>query len=323
MRDLKKFPLRMGVLGCGGFLLRRVLPMVKLMEGIKIVCVQNRNVEKAKRIADEFGIPHGVGTREELLSCKEVEAVHVASPNFLHEEDAIACAKAGKPTLCEKPLSTSAESARRMIGEFEQRGVLLCVGHQMRFKEAVLRARELLKGGRLGRLIHLRAFYYSQTIPEGNWRLKEGMGGGALQEIGIHLIDLIHFVTGEEIVEARMIGGPGAERMASFQGRLSGGATVSFECGFERPYYNGFEVIGSEARVVSSDSLRQVDGPGETFSIIAKEQTDVRMEMRNVYVDEFVHFANVATNGGPTVIGAEIGLAAQKVVDMAYQFAGV
>lgn len=325
MRDFKINPLRIGVLGCGNFLLRRVLPVVKYMDTVKIVCIQNRNLEKARKIALEYNIPHAVSERKDLLEDPEVEAVHIASPNFLHEEDALACAEAGKPTLCEKPLSISFDSVRKMISAFEDRSLPFFVGHNLRFKPAIHKAKELLEGGELGKLLHLRAYYYSQTIPADNWRLKKGNGGGALQEIGIHLVDLIHFITGEEISFVHAMAMPveekEAERMVAVQGRLSGGATVSFECAFERPYYSGFEVIGTKARLVSRESLRQTLEPIETLCMISAsgEEKDFTLKPCDLYVEEFNHFAQAATQNIPSVISANIALASQRVIDRAYE----
>ncbi len=78
MRDLNEDPLRIGILGCGSFLLRRILPVVKEMDGIQVVCVQNRDLAKAKKIADEYRIPYAVSDRWDLLANPAVEAVHIA-----------------------------------------------------------------------------------------------------------------------------------------------------------------------------------------------------------------------------------------------------
>ena len=324
MRDLKKFPLQLGVLGCGNFLLRRVLPVLKDMETVKIVCIQNRSLDKARKIASEYEIPYAVSERRELLENPAVEAVHIASPNFLHEEDALACAEAGKPTLCEKPLSISVDSVKRMLLAFRERAIPFLVGHHLRLKPAILKAKELVREGTLGRILHLRAYYYSQTIPADNWRFNKGNGGGALQEIGVHLVDLMHFITGEEICNVHAMSMPvqdgEAERMIAFQGQFPSGATVSFECAFERPYYSGFEIIGTTARLVSCESLRQTLEPIETLYIVSNsgEKLPISIESCDLYVEEFKHFAESVVQKIPSLLPAEISLASQKVIDMAY-----
>ncbi len=324
MRDLHKSPLKLGIIGCGNFLLRRILPVLKNVETIRIVAIQNRNQEKAKKIAEQHAIPNAFTQKEELLAHSEVEAIHIASPNFLHEEDALACAAAGKPTLCEKPLSTSLTSIKKMILAFQQKGIPFLVGHQLRFKPAVQKAKQLLQSGELGQLLHLRAYYYSQTIPEDNWRFKQGNGGGALQEIGVHLLDLIHFITEEKITHFHAITMPTrpreAERMVSFQGQLQSGSLVSFECAFERPYYNGFELIGTKGRLQSLESLRQTADPVESLCLALNtgEKIFFPLTATDLYVEEFKHFAQAAICRIPSPLSAEISIPTQAIIDAVY-----
>lgn len=320
-RNLKEHPLKIGILGCGGFATRRILPALKEIASIQIVCIQNRDQTKADTIARQFGIPKAVSHREALLAYPEIEAVHITSPNFLHEEDALACAAAGKPTLCEKPLSTSWESVNRMIEAFDSRNLPLFVGHQMRFKPAIQKAKKLVLAGEFGNLLQIRAYYYSRTIPTGNWRLIKGNGGGALQEIGIHLVDLIHFISGEEIGEVRALSSVSeVDRMISVQGKLPSGTLISFECAYERPYYSGFEVIGTQSRLVSSESLRQTYDPVESLSLTKETGETIYYPLQAVdlYAEECRHFAKAVIHGIDSPIEAKISMANQRVIDAAY-----
>lgn len=317
MRDLSQNPLKIGILGCGSFITRRILPLLKEMKTIRVVCIHNRNQAKAAAIAKQFNIPLAVSNRETLLVHPEVEAVHIASPNFLHEEDALACAVAGLPTLCEKPLSTSLDSVIRMVDAFKDRSIPFFVGHQMRFKPAVQKAKELLLAKEFGTLLHLRAYYYSRPIPENDWRFGKGNGGDVIQEIGIHLVDLIHFISGEQITEVHACK---TDQMASLQGKLPSGALVSFECAYARSYYSGFEVIGTKSRLISCNSLRQTDDPGESLCIIEEDKTiEYPLQRVNVYLEEYNHFAKAVVQGLPSTIEANISLANQSVIDQAHQ----
>lgn len=322
IRDLTKHPLKLAVLGCGGFMMRRILPALREIDTIRVVCIQNRNQAKAEAMARQFGIPKAVSQREDLLADPEIEAVHITSPNFLHEEEALACAMAGLPTLCEKPLSISLASVERMIEAFERRSVPFFVGHQMRFKPAIQKAKELLLAGEFGTLLQIRAYYYSRTIPEGNWRLEKGNGGGALQEIGIHLVDLIHFISGEEMTEVRTLSTPSeVDRMVSVQGKLPSGTLASFECAYERPYYSGFELIGTKSRLVSAESLRQTYDPVESLCLVREngEAVYYPLEAVNAYAEEYKHFAQAVTQRISSPIEAGISRANQRVIDAAYR----
>lgn len=320
---MTKRPLQLGILGCGDFAVRRILPALKEVDSIRVVSIQNRSLAKAEAIALQFGIPYAVSQREDLLAHPEVEAIAITSPNFLHEEDAIACAIAGKPTLCEKPLSLSWNSTHRMVEAFAARSLPFFVGHQIRFKPAVQKAKELLSGGEFGALLHARAHFYSWPLPPGNWRLAQGNGGGALQEIGVHLVDLLHFLTGEEIGEVRAFSSPfsEADQMISLQGRLESGALVSLECGYGRAPYNGFEIIGTKGRLASIGSLRQTYDPVESLCLSKENGQTIHYPLQavNVYVEEYRHLAEAIREKIPSPIEANIGLANQAVIDAAYR----
>jgi len=326
MRDLLRDPLRIGILGCGSFVERRILPILSEVPSIQVICLQNRSLLKAQRMARDFGIARAVNTKEELVEKSEIEAVFITSANFCHEEDALACAEAYKPVLCEKPLSISFSSTERMVEAFQAKNLPFLVGHQLRFKSSLQKIKQYYLEGKLGDLLHIRAFYYSRTLPENNWRLQKGNGGGALQEIGVHLIDLIHFITQEKIEPSHAAALPTlqdkAETMVSLQGHLKNSqALVSIECSFQRPYYNGIEVIGTKGRMVSEGSLRQTYDPGEILYFEGEngEKTYLPLKASNLYVDELKHFAEVVAFERSSILSAEISLSSQSTIDKGYE----
>jgi predicted dehydrogenase len=316
-----RHPLKLGILGCGAFMTHRILPFLKEIYPIEIVCIHNRNQAKAEAIAKRFNILRAVSTREDLLSDPNVEAVHIASPNFLHEEDALASAKANKPTLCEKPLSISLDSVNRMLTAFKSRSIPFFVGHQLRFKPAIQKARNLCLSKALGRVLHYRAFYNTNSILESDWRLANGNGGVVLQEIGVHLIDLIHFISGEEIVDM-CISEPfeRIDRTIFAEGRLPSGALVTIECSYESPHSNGFSLIGTEARLEGFGLLRQTEDRIESLRLIRKSGEEIRYSFRgvNAYVEEYRHLSKAIRQGIDSPIRAEISRSSQTVIDAAY-----
>jgi predicted dehydrogenase len=192
----KKRPLKMGILGCGSFAERRILPILRELDTIQVISLQKRNLEEAKKVASTWHVPNAVSTREELLSNPEIDAIFITTPNEMHEEDAIACARAGKHVLCEKPLAPTVAAILNMQAAFKT--TTLSVGQSIRFKGCVQQAKSLLESGALGELLSFKA-HFSIPVPQTNWRHRKEMGGGVLQDMGVHLIDLIRFVSQQEI----------------------------------------------------------------------------------------------------------------------------
>ncbi|PIS02054.1 MAG: hypothetical protein COT85_07915 [Chlamydiae bacterium CG10_big_fil_rev_8_21_14_0_10_42_34] len=319
-------PIQVGILGCGSFVQRRILPILKEINTIKVVALQKRNVNDAKNIASKWNIPFAVSSRNELLSNPQVEAVFIATTNDMHEQDAIACAEASKPTLCEKPLAPTASAILKMIEIFQKQSTPLFVGQSLRFKFCVRKAKELLQSGRLGQLLNIRA-HFSIPVPKENWRHQKVRGGGALQDIGVHLIDLIRFISDQEIhsiyAEANhdyQHTSSNADQTVSAICRLTHQATASFECSFQQPFSSRFEVIGTKSRLVSNDSLRQSYDSLETLCLI-EDDTKLYYPIRasNIYSEELIHFADTLQGLTPSIIDAKEGLQNQKVIEAGYQ----
>jgi len=144
---------------------------------------------------------HGVVTRD------DIDVVDVSSPGDTHCGIALAALAAGKHVLCEKPLANTLAEAEEMTAaaaQAQQRGVFSMVGFNYRRTPALALARELVSEGRLGRIRHIRAQYLQDWIVDPQfplvWRLqKDKAGSGALGDIGAHVVDLAHFLTGERL----------------------------------------------------------------------------------------------------------------------------
>ncbi|MGD2169410.1 MAG: Gfo/Idh/MocA family oxidoreductase [Chlamydiota bacterium] len=315
--------IKMGILGAGSFVQRRILPILPKVPTIQPICIFNRSLEKAEKIANQFAVPYAVSSKEELLRHPEVDAIFIATPNHCHEEDAIACAKAKKPVLCEKPLAPTVKAIMRMQESFSQTATMLLVGQSLRFKPAIQKAKQFIAEKELGELLHVRA-YFSLFVPKNNWRYNKRSGGGVLQDIGVHLIDLIRFITGSEIEAIYAI----ADAEESSQcdttvtaiGKLQCGADYTFECSMDQPLRSGFEIIGSKARLISSNSLRQTYDPGETLCLVREDDSVTYFPLRakDIYEAELAHFGAVLQQKEASFLDSKEGLANQMVIEAAY-----
>ncbi len=128
---------------------------------------------------------------EEVLEDKEIDIVTIAIPNDVHEEVAVACMKAGKNVICEKPVTLDVESLKRMIAASEKYGVKFSVHQNRRWDVDYLAMREIFKTNALGEVFNIESrIHGSRGIPS-DWRGIKKYGGGMLYDWGIHLIDQI------------------------------------------------------------------------------------------------------------------------------------
>ena len=128
----------------------------------------------------------------------EVEAVVVCSENKHHARDVIPALTDGVHVLCEKPISTTVEDARAMIQASETSGSQLRTAFPVRYLPSVARARELVRGGALGRVLALNGTNHGQN--PGGWFLDpELAGGGAVMDHTVHLADVLRWMLDVEV----------------------------------------------------------------------------------------------------------------------------
>ena len=190
---------RWGILGAGSVARRRVLPAIAAHEGSRLQALMVRDPERAAALAAEHGAQRACADVDDLLGDPEVDAVYVSSPVDLHCEHVLAAAAAGKHVLCEKPMALSVDECRRMIDACAAAGVHLEVCFVLRGWPIYQQVRRLIREGRLGHLVELRA-HLAKWTPRtpGEWRLDPSRsGGGAFIDVGSHYLDLFRYLAGD------------------------------------------------------------------------------------------------------------------------------
>ncbi len=189
---------RWGVLGAARIALKKVIPAMQRGEFCQIVAIASRELPKAQQAAEELDIPKAYGSYEELLADPEVEAIYNPLPNHMHVPWSVRAAEAGKHVLCEKPLSLDAAEARQLIAIQKRTGVKMGEAFMVRTHPQWLRARELVRGGRIGELRAIMgAFSYFNRDPA-NIRNVRAWGGGGLYDIGSYPVNTSRFIFGQE-----------------------------------------------------------------------------------------------------------------------------
>lgn len=160
---------------------------------ITVVKLADVNAGDGAAFAAEHGIPFTPDFAA-VLADDNVDAVILATPHSLHEEQITAAAAAGKHIICEKPFCLTRASALRAMEAIEKAGVHVAIGHERRFEPPIMDAMALARDGKLGPLMHLEANFSHDifaVLDDTNWRLKtEESPAGGLTATLIHLMDL-------------------------------------------------------------------------------------------------------------------------------------
>ena len=208
--------IKVGIIGCGSITKLRHAPEYKANPFVDEIVFYDRNLDRSEALAALFG-GTVVETVDELLSDPTIEAISDCSSNEHHHLFSTKALLSGKHVLCEKPISLTVEHAKEILDAQKVSGKKLMVDHNQRFTRAHQKAKEIIQSGELGKVLTFRTTF-GHSGPE-QWGInktnstwffkKERSGFGVGGDLGIHKIDLMHFLLDDEI-----------EQVSAFQGSL-------------------------------------------------------------------------------------------------------
>lgn len=193
-------PVRWGIVGLGWVAADFVVPAMVKSAGSQLTACLGSSLEKGRAFAQRFGVERVHGDLETLMQDPDVDAVYIALPNALHHVAVLTAARANKHVLCEKPFTLSVAHAQEMTTACREAGVILRIAHQIRLDAAIGRAREIVRSGRLGQLTAISLERASGLASRQVWR-QDVSQSGVIFDVGVHLLDLIQWVSGQRFAE--------------------------------------------------------------------------------------------------------------------------
>jgi len=190
-----------GLVGAGDIVRKRVAEALRQCPGCELTAVARARAELAEPFAREVGAarwyPHWRG----LLSDPGVDAVYVATPVYLHAEQTVAAAEAGKHVLCEKPMAMNLAECDRMIAACGANGVSLGVAYYRRFYPVIMRAKQMVDSGEIGAPVFVQMMAFEPFDPRPgdprSWLVDRSQaGGGPLADFGCHRIEVLSHLLG-------------------------------------------------------------------------------------------------------------------------------
>jgi predicted dehydrogenase len=196
--------LKAGVIGTG-FIGPAHIEALRRVPGVEVYAVASNEPERAKALAEQYGIAKVYDRWEEVVRDPEVEVVHNCTPNNLHFAINRAAVRAGKHIVSEKPLTMTAKESAELVRMAASAGVVNAVNFNYRFYPLVQHARSMVSSGQLGDVFLVHGHYLQDWLyydTDYNWRLDPSISGAsrAVADIGSHWCDLVQFVTGRAIV---------------------------------------------------------------------------------------------------------------------------
>lgn len=172
---------------------------LSLVEGCKLTAVASRSLERAQDFANEYGAEYSYGSYEAIFESTEVDVLYIATPHTSHCQLSIAAMEKGKHVLCEKPLGLNKEEVGSMIAVARENKVFLMEALWSRFNPSILKVKEMVEKGDLGKIAYLNASFgfYALDRDEKHRLLNLDLAGGTLLDIGIYPIFLSYLILGK------------------------------------------------------------------------------------------------------------------------------
>jgi predicted dehydrogenase len=333
--------LRFGVIGAGQ-ISHYACGAINGHARAKVVAAHDPNADRLAELAKGHGIARTHAQVEALLENREVDAVYIAVPNKFHAPLARQALQAGKHVILDKPFAMNVTEALEVAAAARTAGKVFTLGMNQRFNASSQKVRALVEQGTLGEVYHAKAYWFRRSgIPKlGTWfGNKQLAGGGALLDIGVHLLDLALWEMGnfEPVAVSgatytkfgnRGLGEGGwgkSERdpklvfdvddFASAMIKMRNGATVTLDVSWACHQADGnrqdVQLYGTEAGASCYPAkLFKPTGSGE-YQVVENFDAPVRF----AHCERFHNFINAVLGDEPLMTTVEQALAVQRILD--------
>ncbi|WP_226038091.1 Gfo/Idh/MocA family protein [Aquibacillus saliphilus] len=244
--------IKWGILGTGG-IAKKFAEDLSYASNADRIAVGSRTKNSAKEFAERYGIERAYGSYQELAEDKDVDAIYVATPHPFHKENVMACLRAGKAVLCEKPFTVRAEELEELIDFAKDKKLFLMEAMWTRFLPPIVKVREWINNGKIGEVRLVKADFGFRAPWNPEWRLlNPDLGGGALLDAGIYPVSFASMILGakpEKITSTAHIGETGVDEEFSIIMSYPGGKTASLNGAVRLNLTNEAYILGTEGYI--------------------------------------------------------------------------
>jgi 1,5-anhydro-D-fructose reductase (1,5-anhydro-D-mannitol-forming) len=279
------------VIGIGDITRKRVIPAVLAEPRSCLYALLTRDAQKARAYTGAIAYTD----LAEALADPKIDVVYVASPVALHAQQTIASLRAGKHVLCEKPVALNLADAETMAVAARESGRLLGIAYYRRLYPKLMRAKQLIADGAIGRPVLVEANYHGWLeSPDRGWLKDPALaGGGPLYDVGSHRIDACNFLFGEPRRATGLLSNAlhelavedSATTLIKYAGGVHAVVDVRWNSRIQR---DQFRVIGTEGEIsldpLNGPSLRLLDSQGK----LTEEQLPPHANVLYPAVENFV-----------------------------------
>ncbi|KRB99845.1 oxidoreductase [Hydrogenophaga sp. Root209] len=291
--------IKVALAGAGAFGIKH-LDGIKNIDGVEVVSLISRDLDKTKEVAAKYGIGHVTTELSESLALKELDAVILCTPTQMHAEQTLACLRAGKHVQVEIPLADSLKGAQDVIALQKQTGLVAMCGHTRRFNPSHQYVHNEITAGRFNiQQMDVQTYFFRRTNTNALGQARSWTDH-LLWHHAAHTVDLFAYQCGSPIVQANAVQGPihptlGIAMDMSIQLKAANGAicTLSLSFNNDGPLGTFFRYIGDTATYLARyDDL--FNGKEEKIDV-----SKVAVSMNGIELQDREFFASIQEGREP------------------------
>jgi 2-hydroxy-4-carboxymuconate semialdehyde hemiacetal dehydrogenase len=314
--------IKVALAGAGAFGIKH-LDGIKNVEGVEVVSLISRDLEKTQEIATKYGIGHVTTNLEDSLALQEVDAVILCTPTQMHAAQSIACLKAGKHVQVEIPLADSLQGAQDVVAMAQRSGLVAMCGHTRRFNPSHPYVHKEVTAGRFNiQQMDVQTYFFRRTNMNALGQARSWTDH-LLWHHAAHTVDLFAYQCGSPIVKANAIQGPihpalGIAMDMSIQLQAANGAicTLSLSFNNDGPLGTYFRYIGDTGTYLARyDDL--FTGKEEKIDV-----SQVAVSMNGIELQDREFFAAIQQGREPNSSIAQVLPCYQVLHDLEQQLMG-
>ena len=311
--------IKVALAGAGAFGIKH-LDGIKNIDGVEVVSLISRDIEKTKETAAKYGIQHVTTSLDESLALKEVDAVILCTPTQMHADQTMACLKAGKHVQVEIPLADSIKGADAVVALAKSSGLVAMCGHTRRFNPSHQYVHKEITAGKFNiQQMDVQTYFFRRTNMNALGQARSWTDH-LLWHHAAHTVDLFAYQCGSPIVKANAVQGPihpalGIAMDMSIQLKAASGAicTLSLSFNNDGPLGTYFRYIGDSATYLARyDDL--FSGKDEKIDV-----SKVDVSMNGIELQDREFFAAIREGREPNSSVASVLACYQVLHDLEQQ----
>lgn len=320
---------RFGILGAARIAPFSLFKQARTAKGVELAAVaeEHQSYGATLTYAEKHGIPEIHRRFDALLGDPAIDVVYLALPISMHAEQALACIASGKHLLCEKPLASNAEEARRIDAAATRSGLVVAEAMHSLHHPLVARLRSILASGEIGEVERVNVGF-SAFIPKRDFRFVYELGGGAMLDMGCYPVAFLRSVLGTEpavkSARAKLVG-PKVDGMMDAVLAFPNAPDVRLFVGMRsirRPLEVQMRFVGTRGRI---DLLNFIK-PEVYHRLVMRSGSERRVERvpgGSTYGAQLAAFVASIRDGAPVVTTTAEAVRTLTVIDAIYEKAGL